>query len=106
MRFSSILTRISRHADLFEAMANKLGIREKIFELNDAPSVYRRANMRCLSCGKADACGEWLQSETEATEAPDYCRNKTLFARLERLSHTRAGSDCHGSAQQSGRQAF
>lgn len=102
MRFSSILARISRHADLFEAMANKLGVRDKIFELNGAPSVYRRANMRCLSCGNADACSEWLESGAEASEAPDYCRNKTLFARLERLSHSPVGTDCHGSVQQSG----
>ncbi|MCR9134595.1 MAG: DUF6455 family protein [Alphaproteobacteria bacterium] len=102
MRFSSILARISRHADLFEAMANKLGVRDKIFELNNAPSVYRRANMRCLSCGQAEACSAWLEAGAEADEAPDYCRNKTLFARLERLSNTRVGTDCHGSVQQSG----
>ncbi len=106
MRFSSILARISKHADLFEAMANKLGVRERIFELNDAAAVYRRANMRCLSCGHAEVCSQWLESETDAEEAPDFCRNKTLFARLERLSHTRVGTDCHGSVQYGGRQAL
>ncbi len=97
MRLSGILARISRHADLFEAMIDKMGVRKKVFDLPDTPAVLRRANMRCLSCGSADACEAWLETETAAEQPPEYCRNKALFARLERLQTSGDGSDCHGS---------
>ena len=44
---TGILARLSRHADLFEAMIDKLGVRRKMYDLHDTPSVLRRANMRC-----------------------------------------------------------
>ncbi len=97
MRLTGILDRISRHADLFEAMIDRLGLRQKIYGVNDAPAVLRRANMRCLSCSSAGACETWLGEVAEASEPPDYCRNKALFARLERLQGSGNEPDCHGS---------
>jgi hypothetical protein len=106
MRLSGILTRISRHADLFDAMTAKLGVRDRMHDLQDTPSVYRRANMRCLSCNSADVCDEWLKTSSNPQKAPEFCRNKALFQRLERLSDNGSEFDCHGSDSHSQRQAF
>jgi|GEM_PF-414568 len=106
MRFSGILARLSRHADLFEVMIRKLGVRDRMLALDDAPSVYRRANMRCLSCSQAEACGQWLETALDPGEAPDYCKNKALFARLERLHRDSDRPDCHGSGPRHVEQAL
>ncbi len=106
MKLSGILARISRHAELFDAMITKLGVRDRMYDLQDTPSAYRRANMRCLSCSSAGECSEWLESNFNPQEAPEFCRNKALFKRLERLSDNSSDVDCHGSESQSERQAF
>ncbi|WP_419913503.1 DUF6455 family protein [Hoeflea sp.] len=83
MRFRQILSRIDRHADLFERMTAKLGLRNDLAELNNVGPVYRRAAMRCLSCDKAEECAAWLDIRNEPANAPDYCRNRGLFSRLK-----------------------
>ena len=106
MRFTNFLSRMSRHADLFEAMTQKLGVKDRLLDLNNSASVFRRANARCLTCGHAEQCSAWLDMVEEPEAAPDYCRNKSLFARLERQPEFRTASDCHGSERQGGGQAL
>jgi hypothetical protein len=43
----------------------------------------RSAAIRCTACTNAEACEDWLEGHAEgAREAPSYCRNRSLFARL------------------------
>lgn len=97
MKIPDILRRIARHNALFEAMTNKLELRDTLLEVSKNGETYRRASTRCLSCSQANACAQWLEQETEPEEAPDYCRNSALFARLERLKSSGSEPDSHGS---------
>ncbi len=106
MMIPDILKRIARHSELFDTMANKLKLRETLLNVSENAGVYRRANMRCLSCRSADACEQWLASATDPEEAPDYCRNKALFSRLERLKSSGDGLDSHGSGSHHTEQAL
>ncbi|WP_136661088.1 DUF6455 family protein [Nitratireductor sp. XY-223] len=83
MNFQRFLSRIDRHADLFERMTAKLGLRKDLAELNNVGPIYRRAAMRCLSCDKAGECEAWLETRNEPANAPEYCRNRGLFSRLK-----------------------
>ena len=83
MRLQSIISRIDRHADLFEKMMAKLGVREEMAEIHNVGPVYRRAAMRCMGCTNSEECKAWLDTTTKACEAPDYCRNRALFERLK-----------------------
>ena len=82
MGIASIIARIDRHADLFERMLTTLGLRDRMSELNNVGPVYRRATMRCVGCTGADDCADWLREHEHAEDAPDYCRNLALLARL------------------------
>jgi hypothetical protein len=46
--------------------------------------------LRCMSCGKPDACSAWLAEHGSAEEAPSFCRNHDLFARLREHAEGRA----------------
>ena len=83
MKFQRVLSRIDHHADLFERMTAKLGLRKELSELNNVGPIYRRAAIRCLSCDKAGECEAWLDARNEPEDAPDYCRNRGLFSRLK-----------------------
>ncbi|MCY6380903.1 DUF6455 family protein [Hoeflea prorocentri] len=83
MKFQNFISRIDRHADLFNKMTEKLGVREDLADMNNVGPVSRRAALRCLSCANADDCENWLDKRTEPEEAPSYCRNRGLFARLK-----------------------
>lgn len=88
MSMLEIFRRLSRQADLMDAMMNKLGVSEQMRQLPDRAAVLRRATNRCLACDQPDACREWLTHETHREKAPSYCRNYDLFARM--LSQTEA----------------
>ncbi|MEM6463314.1 MAG: DUF6455 family protein [Pseudomonadota bacterium] len=79
MGIQSTVSHIERHARLFERMMVKLGVREEMAAMKD---VETAASKRCLGCAAADACGSWLDEDTEAPRAPSYCRNAALFDRL------------------------
>lgn len=83
MGLQSFISRIDHHAGLLEKMMNKLGVRGKLDELNNIGPVYRRAAMRCVSCSAAEECETWLEEDEQGSEAPEYCRNRALFARLK-----------------------
>jgi len=82
MGLATMITRVAAKADLFEQMVNTLGVRDRIARLPGGGQAIREATARCRSCGQPDACGAWLATHGSAAEAPDFCRNHDLFARL------------------------
>ena len=83
MTFPQFYSRIARHAELFEKMTEKLGASEQLATLPGAGGVRKRAADRCLSCTKAEQCASWLDLQPAAENAPDFCQNQDLFARLK-----------------------
>ena len=83
MGIATLIARFDRHADLFERMLTTLGLRDRMSELRNVGPVYRRATMRCVGCTGADECAHWLDEHDHAEEAPEYCRNLALMARLK-----------------------
>ncbi len=82
MGIQNIISRIDHDADLFEKMMVKLGVRDEMAELENIGAVYRRAAMRCVDCSAVEECEKWLDEDKQDSEAPKYCRNRALFARL------------------------
>lgn len=82
MGISAMMTRIAAKSDLIEQMMTTLEVRDRFAELPSGGEVLRSAMLRCMSCGKPDACSAWLAEHGSAEEAPDFCRNHDLFARL------------------------
>lgn len=85
MKLPRFFARIARHADLFERMTAKLNVDGQMNLLPNAASVKKRAANRCLGCFKAEQCTAWLELSAPRQEAPDYCRNQGLFARLKNI---------------------
>ncbi|MEX3008816.1 DUF6455 family protein [Hoeflea sp. TYP-13] len=83
MGIQNIISRIDHHADLFEKMMVKLGVRDELTQIDNIGPVYRRAAMRCVGCTGAEECETWLDTNAEPADAPEYCRNRALFARLK-----------------------
>lgn len=79
MGYFNLLDRISNRADLMERMMRKLGVREAVTQMPDAPSVMRNATIRCVSCSHSKECASWLDAATVPAHAPGYCRNRELF---------------------------
>lgn len=82
MRILDIFSRMIRRADLMDAMMDKLGVADDMQRLPDSAGVLRRAAGRCLTCDQPDACHQWLDHQTDPDSAPDFCRNRDLFARV------------------------
>lgn len=68
---------------LFDAMVDKLGLREAMVSRPNSAGVMRRADARCAQCGQETACSQWLAERETADEAPSYCRNHDLFERIK-----------------------
>lgn len=77
-----IFSRLTKQADLMDAMITKLGVADEIWNLPDHAGVLRRAANRCLTCDQPDACQHWLSQETHPNGAPSFCRNHDLFERV------------------------
>ena len=83
MGIQNIIARIDRHSELFEKMMARIGVRDKLADIDNIGPVYRRAAMRCVGCTGTEECETWLEEHEHAEEAPEYCRNRALFARLK-----------------------
>ncbi len=80
------LSRIDRHTDLFQKMADTVGVDlgEAVYRGQLPPEGLRGAVLACMSCQGAAECPGWLGAHAEGSSAaPDYCRNRTLLARLQ-----------------------
>lgn len=86
----SFLKKIDRHATLVNRMGERLNtpLGQALSQDQISPDAYRTAVIRCCACPQADACehdsatGGSQQPAEQASSAPDYCRNKSLFSGL------------------------
>ena len=90
MSVLDIFSRLTKQADLMDAMMTKLGVADEIWKLPDHAGVLRRAANRCMTCDQPDACQYWLSHEAHPDEAPSFCRNHDLFQRVIRTSDAKA----------------
>ena len=84
----SITTRIDRHADLVNRMADTLGVSlfGAVTQGELSAGDLRSLVFKCLGCQEVDACTAFLDSHApgEATATPSYCRNRETLNRLVR----------------------
>lgn len=90
MGISAMMTRIAVKSGLIEQMMTTLDVRDRFAGVPGGQEALRTAVLRCMSCGKPDACSAWLAEHGSAEEAPDFCRNHDLFARLREHAEGRA----------------
>lgn len=76
--------RLAKHEALFQGMNDRLGVDMADLVLTDAENAktYRNAVLTCTSCTHGEACTAWQQSHAQASQTPDYCRNKALLETL------------------------
>lgn len=73
---------------IFEGFARQMGLMDRMADVLGAdiraegPAVHRNAALRCAGCGATETCKSWLDRQTTADSAPDFCRNKDLMDRL------------------------
>ncbi|MDF2141580.1 DUF6455 family protein [Paenirhodobacter sp. CAU 1674] len=78
---------LNRHAALMNRMAEVLGVdlTEAMAKGQLSGEGWREAVVRCTSCDDPTACQHWLaghDGDEGAAEAPDYCNNRLMMARL------------------------
>jgi hypothetical protein len=73
-----------RHIQLVNGMAQALGADLTGAAANGALSQKDYAGIvtRCRGCSESDACEARLRSPDSFTEAPSYCRNADVLAKL------------------------
>lgn len=77
--------KFGRHADLVKRMAEAVGadLPQALADGRITPEGLRGAVASCTGCACPDACGDWLDAHAGgAAQAPGYCRNADLIARL------------------------
>lgn len=90
-RWTSMMARRDRHADLFSGMMERFGALEsdRAYSLSDG-WILERAARRCLGCNAVDRCGAWLQQDGPLNEARRFCPNADLFESLGRTARRNA----------------
>lgn len=74
------------HADLVDRMADALGLdlEEVMMEGRMDIEQLSDAVLSCTGCTQPDTCRHWLDEQgNPSSEAPGYCRNGDMFARLK-----------------------
>ena len=76
-----IFDKLDRRASVMGQMADTLGVDfpAEITRSPDVAAKYREAVMRCAHCSHDGECKGWMAEHPNATETPDYCRNKDLL---------------------------
>lgn len=83
----TILTRIDRHAELLDRMADTLGIdvAQEMIEGRLTPDGLDILVDRCMGCSDPEACQGWLDAKKDGADAaPIYCVNGGVFAHWPR----------------------
>lgn len=83
MSLLNMFNRMLARSELFDRMVDTLGVREAMAEKSGHGNLMRRAVSRCMGCQDGGACENWLETHDTAAEAPHYCRNHDMFARLK-----------------------
>ncbi len=86
MSFIDYLLAHDPRTSLMHRMLRKFGVDRRLRTIADHAHVTARAADRCASCGKKEACAQWLDLNEEPASPPDYCRNANLIARLQRAT--------------------
>lgn len=75
------ITVLKRHAALVDRMASSLCIDLEAKTRHGEVSIdgVTDAVLRCTDCVNPDHCEAYLNAETQAQTAPDYCRNKDFL---------------------------
>lgn len=82
---------LNRHAALMNRMAQALGVNltEMMLQGKLGGEDWREAVVRCAGCAEPTECLHWLSARDDesgrarqAAEAPDYCANREMMARL------------------------
>ncbi|MBR9650991.1 DUF6455 family protein [Thalassovita aquimarina] len=78
------INRLSVHTPIMARMGKVLGVDFARAMERDPSAVhkYREAAMRCAQCNREGDCQPWMDAHGQASEAPDYCRNKALLEEL------------------------
>lgn len=78
------IKKLAHHADLMTRMADTVGADVPHALQSGALSPYelRAAALRCTHCKQADDCPHWMDTHQGASEAPAYCENHNMLARL------------------------
>lgn len=73
-----------RHIQLVNGMAQAMGADLSAAAAKGAMSQKQYAGMvkRCRGCSEPDACAARLRSPDRSSEAPGYCRNADVLAKL------------------------
>lgn len=79
-------TTLRRHAALFDNMAKALGadIEEAVMTGRMHFDDVSDSVLRCAGCSQPDCCEALLAKQEQLSEAPDYCKNRSLMAALQR----------------------
>lgn len=97
---------LNRHAALMNRMAQALGVNltEMMLQGKLGGEDWREAVVRCAGCPEPTECLHWLSAHDEdngrakpEAEAPDYCTNRDMMARLrETLAKDQVLADAEG----------
>ncbi|MDF1855259.1 DUF6455 family protein [Pseudooceanicola sp.] len=81
----SFSDKLDRANDLFNGMADRLGVDMASRVSNDPESIYayRNAVIRCSGCENPEACQGWQVEHPTAREAPSYCRNRDALRAMK-----------------------
>jgi len=90
------LKKLNRHAALMNRMAQVLGVdlTEAMAQGQLSGEEWREAVVRCTGCDDPTACIHWLADHdapedhggaATAHEAPGYCNNRLMMARLRAI---------------------
>jgi len=81
-------SRYDKHANLVNRMSDTLGVDlvEETLRGNMPPEQLRDTVQRCMGCSASKDCETWLQTNSSAKSAPDYCRNGALFDTLAKAT--------------------
>ncbi|MFK7753418.1 MAG: DUF6455 family protein [Sedimentitalea sp.] len=79
-------SKLKHHADLFDTMAETLGIDLQEATLTGQLSMDDLADgvVQCANCSDPGYCAKWLGAAAGAGDAtPSYCRNSDLLTKLK-----------------------
>jgi len=81
---------LKTHADLVDRMAGTVGVdlEEAMMEGRMTFDQLGDAVLSCTGCSQPETCRKWLAEQQEVVDAaPDYCRNRDMFRRLNAGKH-------------------
>jgi len=88
MNFFGFLTADKEGKSLMHRMMAALGVDRRLRELPGHAAVEARAAERCSQCDHEGECINWLAANEKPDQPPEFCSNRDLIARLQKLAPT------------------